>query len=167
MDLLKWLETFGLFVLLAVFFCACCPYCYERAWKSTRGAVLADPNPNVIVITQGEETSPAFRSSGGQQQLKSYREERVRALPENTTNQQQYLSPATIDTSYSRNSEVPETSICSTQFTQQMPMTSATTLVQTAPPLINSAEQEQHIRVAISYDPAPPYPGPPPGESCL
>ena len=71
-DPLGMLETFGIFMLLAIFVFACCSFCCERA-RSHRGEVLEPPNPDMIVIEQPTTTSSGRGSRWGQQQLKRWR----------------------------------------------------------------------------------------------
>ena len=74
------LETIGLVMLLGVFFCACCCYCFEpccQKTKSNLGEVISPPDPNLIIIQQKDQTvdTSKFRSDWGHQQLEIRRDQ--------------------------------------------------------------------------------------------
>jgi len=168
--LLGWLETLGLFMMLTFFFFACCSYCCEHR-KSDRGAVLVEPNPNMIVVHKTEGTTGGRVRREDQQKLKTWREEHLRSVRNSTTNQPNYFcggfSPVIFDNSNQSNGVAAGESPCSTQFAQQTPCTSIPPSLPNSGSYQNYTQQEPKAPVNVNDDPAPPYPGPPPGESCL
>jgi len=157
-------------MMLTFFFFACCSYCCEHR-KSDRGAVLVEPNPNMIIVHKTEGTTGGRVRREDIQKLKKRREENVRSLRNSTTNQPNYFcggfSPVIFDNSNPSNRVATEESPCSAQCAQQTPLTSITPSLPNRIPRTNYTQQQPKIPVDINDDPAPPYPGPPPGESCL
>jgi hypothetical protein len=102
-----------------------------------------------------------------------------RTFPENITRPPDYYSPVIIEAPGSTNTATSmfgsgngyaANQVCSAQLPQQIltPLTVALpSEVPISPTLPPYTEVEQNTPVNVSDDPPPPYPGPPPGESCV
>ena len=144
-DPLAILEMFGAVMLLAVFVCACCGYCIRG--KSTQlGEVLSTPNPNTSVTGNPGTQSVSQRSF-------------FRTLSD------QFLLPLRVHLPQQRDG-APNQPPGDPNFTLPSQPNYQTSYTVAEIPSAPMEDVELGLPI-ISYDPPPPYPGPPPGETCI
>ena len=144
-DPLAILEMFGAVMLLAVFVCACCGYCIRG--KSTQlGEVLSTPNPNTSVTGNPGTQSVSQRSF-------------FRTLSD------QFLLPLRVHLPQQRDGarNHPQGD---PNFNLPSHPNYQTSYIVAEIPSAPMEDMELGLPI-INDDPPPPYPGPPPGETCI
>ena len=144
-DPLAILEMFGAVMLLAVFVCACCGYCIRG--KSTQlGEVLSTPNPNASVTGNPGTQNVSQRSF-------------FRTLSD------QFLLPLRVHLPQQRDG-APNQPPGDPNFTLPSQPNYQSSYLVTELPSAPMEDVELGLTI-INDDPPPPYPGPPPGETCI